>query len=195
VRLNSSAAALRAHVSHKSLSRTHAHGVSCPSLEHFRRMAPRKSDRISALASSRQLPAVEECRNEITRGHHNWDQVLFIAWQEKLENGSRDYRLAGLDFQNSLSRSIISRLIHSPKPVPLLPFVVKKGSKMWERVEGVIPEPVSAIVRMIPFPPVAHSVPSLLRMNRWPPFGIMASIAFPTRLLSTCRISTSRHVT
>jgi hypothetical protein len=100
-----------------------------------------------------------------------------------------------LTFRTPWCRSIISRLIHSPKPVPLLPFVVKKGSKMWERVEGVIPEPVSAIVRMIPFPPVAHSVPSLLRMNRWPPFGIMASIAFPTRLLSTCRISPSRHVT
>jgi hypothetical protein len=39
-------------------------------------------------------------------------------------------------------RSMISRLIHSPKPVPLLPFVVKKGSNMWDIVSTEIPEPV-----------------------------------------------------
>ena len=91
--------------------------------------------------------------------------------------------------------STISRLIHNPSPVPLLPFVVKKGSKIWEIVSGEIPEPVSAIVTMTLLSPVSQFVPSRLRMASRRSLPDIASIAFPIRLLSTCRISPSRHVT
>ena len=89
---------------------------------------------------------------------------------------------------------MISWLIHNPSPVPLIPLVVKKGSNAEASVAPDIPDPVSATVMDRPRRPVVQSVPSRPRSRSRPPRGI-ASSAFPSRLLSTCRISPSKHST
>ena len=89
----------------------------------------------------------------------------------------------------------MSSLIHNPKPVPLSPLVVKNGSKIRETVAGDIPGPVSAIVKISPFSPVFQFVPSRLRTRSRPPEALIASIAFPTRLLKTWRTSPSKQRT
>jgi len=45
---------------------------------------------------------------------------------------------------------IMPRQTHNPSPVPLSPFVVKKGSKIRCRFSDEIPDPVSAITVRTP---------------------------------------------
>ncbi len=44
----------------------------------------------------------------------------------------------------------ISELIHSPRPVPVSPFVLTNGSKSVFLISGSIPDPVSAMVKRMP---------------------------------------------
>ena len=84
---------------------------------------------------------------------------------------------------------MIPRLIHSPKPVPLSPLVVKKGSKMCEIVSVDIPAPVSAMVRVTPGRPVFQSVLLRLRMRRRRWMSDMASMAFEIKLLKIIHLT------
>ena len=91
-------------------------------------------------------------------------------------------------------RSMISLLIHNPRPVPCAPFVEKNGSKILDKLCREIPGPVSATVTSTPRLPVGQCIADRLRTRRRPPCVVMASIAFPTRLFKTCRTSPSRQV-
>ena len=54
-------------------------------------------------------------------------------------------------------RSMISLLIHSPRPVPCSPFVEKNGSKILDKLYREIPAPVSATVIRTPRVPVSSA--------------------------------------
>lgn len=80
-------------------------------------------------------------------------------------------------------------MIHMPSPVPLMPLVVKKGSKIRDWFSGEMPVPVSPIVILTPaLWRVVQSREDRSRALSLPPLG-MASREFPMMLVSDWRIS------
>jgi hypothetical protein len=84
-----------------------------------------------------------------------------------------------------------SSVIHNPNPVPPMPFVEKRGSKIRFKVSASIPEPLSATLILAAFWPDGCKLTSRQRRIRRPPQRI-TSKAFAIRLNSTWRSSPSK---
>src|ERR1700760_3271579 len=82
----------------------------------------------------------------------------------------------------------------SPRPVPTVPLVVKKGSKILFVVASAMPLPESATVIRTRRVPSIGSIESEAR-NVILPFWLIASRLFASRFASTCRSSPAIPIT